>query len=133
MIEGVNHITLAVKDIDRSFNFYRNVLRLKPLCKWKKGAYFLVGNFWFCLNLDDKTEPTKDLTHFAFSVNKENFKALSDKIIKANCPIWKKNTSEGASLYFQDYDGHKLEIHIGDWKTRMKDANSYNWEDVEFF
>jgi len=41
MITGMNHITLAVKDIDKSFNFYSGIIGLKPLVKWDKGAYFL--------------------------------------------------------------------------------------------
>ena len=68
MIHQMNHITLAVRDIDRSFNFYRNVLDLKPLVRWDKGAYFLVGDFWFCLNLDPYCSPSNDYTHYAFSV-----------------------------------------------------------------
>lgn len=57
MIKGMNHIALAVRDVDISFAFYRNVLGLAPLCKWDKGAYFLVDDFWFVLNLDSKREP----------------------------------------------------------------------------
>lgn len=34
MIIGMNHITLAVLDIERSFVFYRDLLGLKPLAKW---------------------------------------------------------------------------------------------------
>ena len=44
MITGMNHITLAVTNIDRSFKFYRDVVGLKPLCLWNNGAYFLVGS-----------------------------------------------------------------------------------------
>lgn len=38
MITAVNHYTLAVTDIDASFAFYRDVLGLKPLCKWPIGG-----------------------------------------------------------------------------------------------
>jgi len=30
------------------------------------------------------------------------------------------NKSEGQSLYILDTDGHKLEIHVGDLKSRLK-------------
>ena len=53
MITHMNHVTLAVKDIEKSFIFYREILGLNPLCRWDKGAYFLVGDFWFCLNVDE--------------------------------------------------------------------------------
>jgi glutathione S-transferase fosA5 len=62
MLTGINHITLAVKDVDSSFAFYKDLLQLTPLCKWDKGAYFLVGEFWFCLNHDEKTD-CKSLLH----------------------------------------------------------------------
>jgi catechol 2,3-dioxygenase-like lactoylglutathione lyase family enzyme len=47
MISSMNHITLAIKDINISFKFYRDLLGFTPLVKWDKGAYFLVGDFWF--------------------------------------------------------------------------------------
>jgi len=68
MITGVNHITLAVKNVETSFTFYKDLLRFSPLCKWNKGAYFLVGDFWFCLNHDENRIVNPCYTHYAFSV-----------------------------------------------------------------
>ena len=39
MITGMNHVTLAVTDIEKSFHFYRDILGLKPLCRWDKSDY----------------------------------------------------------------------------------------------
>ena len=38
-------------------------------------------------------------------------------------------------LYFLDPDGHKLEIHVGDWQARIqaKKMNLGSWKDVEWF
>ena len=69
MITHMNHVTLAVKDIEKSFIFYREILGLKPLCRWDKGAYFLIVDFWFCLNVDEKREPNPCYTHYAFGVS----------------------------------------------------------------
>lgn len=135
MIVGVNHITLAIKNIDASFAFYRDVLELKPLCKWNKGAYFLVNGFWLCLNVDDKREPSSCYTHYAFSVAEEDFEIISQKIICSGATIFKANTSPGNSFYFLDPDGHKLEIHVGNWEDRLafKKSNPGIWKNIEWF
>lgn len=139
MIKSMNHITLAVSAVDKSFHFYREVIGLKPLVKWNKGAYFLVGeaesSFWFCLNFDQNPKSTPSNTHYAFSVDAESFKEMSERIISFGTKIYKNNSSPGESLYFLDPDGHKLEIHVGDWKARMmvKRKNIGSWEGVEWF
>jgi catechol 2,3-dioxygenase-like lactoylglutathione lyase family enzyme len=135
MITSMNHITLAIKDIDKSFKFYSEILELKPLVKWDKGAYFLIDNFWFCLNVDAKNEPTPGYTHYAFTVTPENFAVMSQKIIDSRAQVFKDNTSPGDSLYFLDPDGHKLEIHVGNWKARIdtKKADPGNWQNAEWF
>lgn len=134
-ITNINHITLAVTDIERSFAFYKNVLGFKPLVKWDKGAYFLVGDFWFCLNVDLTRQPSPCYTHYAFSISQENFQDMAKKIAEAGAHIYKDNTSPGESLYFLDPDGHKLEIHVGNYQTRIaaKKATIGNWKDVAWF
>ena len=131
----MNHITLAVKNIDTSFAFYHDILGLKPMVKWDKGAYFLAGDFWFCLNVDEKRLSNPCYTHYAFSVTKEEFAKMSDAIIRRGTEIFKDNKSPGESLYFLDPDGHKLEIHVGNWKTRLdaKKTDIGSWRDVEWF
>ena len=46
MINGVNHITFAVKDLKESIKFYKDLLGLKLVAHWDKGAYLLAGNMW---------------------------------------------------------------------------------------
>lgn len=139
MITALNHITLAVTHIDRSFEFYRQILGFKPLVKWDKGAYFLIGGgehaTWFCLNVDPERKPTPCYTHYAFTVSKKDFQDMSKRLLKANVKIFKENTSPGDSLYFLDPDGHKLEIHASHWKERVKikKETAGNWQDVEWF
>jgi glutathione S-transferase fosA5 len=144
MITAMNHITLGVVDIEKSFAFYRDVLELKPLVKWDKGAYFLVGfsdparqesSFWFCLNVDEKRLPNPCYTHYAFSVLEKDFDNITKKIQQAGASVFKENTSPGKSLYFLDPDGHKLEIHIGSYIDRVntKKVDLGSWKNVEWF
>ncbi len=138
MITALNHITLAVRDIERSFIFYRDVLGFTPLVKWEKGAYFLIGpeenGFWFCLNVDSNRLPSPCYTHYAFSVSPSDFEQLSERI-RQNTSLFKENSSPGESLYFLDPDGHKLEIHVGNWRDRIatKQADVGSWNNVEWF
>ena len=44
MINGINHITLSVKDVEKSFEFYKDIMSLKPVAKWKNGAYLTAAN-----------------------------------------------------------------------------------------
>lgn len=135
MITNMNHITLAVKDIETSFNFYRDIVGLIPLVKWDEGAYFLAGvdGLWFCLNVDPTRIPNPCYTHYAFTVS--DFEGAVGRIMASGAVIFKDNTSPGESLYFLDPDGHKLEIHTGRWQTRVetKKANLGSWKNVEWF
>lgn len=144
MITAMNHITLGVLNIDKSFAFYHDILSLKPLVKWHKGAYFLVGGhnpniigsgFWLCLNVDEKRIANPCYTHYAFTVSEQEFNKVATKIISSGCPIFKENTSPGKSLYFLDPDGHKLEIHVGNPQARIaaKKAAIGQWQNVEWF
>jgi len=136
MIKGLNHITIAVKDLDRSFSFYQNVLGMTLLMKQDRGAYFLAGDIWFCLDVDPTTRPQAlpEYTHVAFSVSQEDFPKISEKIRAAKAQIWKENKSEGDSLYFLDPDGHKFEIHVGDWRSRVQSAKEKPWHpSLQFF
>jgi catechol 2,3-dioxygenase-like lactoylglutathione lyase family enzyme len=91
VITGINHINISVQDIERSFLFYKNVLGFKPLCKSDGSAYFLAGNpdtigcLWFSLDLGRnhlrKSSPCN--THFAFSVDEQDYNALSQRIIQS--------------------------------------------------
>jgi len=133
-ITGINHITLAVADVQRSMTFYRDVLGCSVRAVWNDGAYLEAGPLWLCLSRDDlvRTSPHPDYTHFAFSIPHEAFAEISDKL-KANCDIWKDNRSEGASIYFLDPDGHKLEIHVGDLETRLAHYRSDPSKGVQIF
>jgi hypothetical protein len=88
--------------------------------KKQKSAYFLAGDLWFCIEEDaavrDRELP--EYTHIAFTVAKDDFKSICEKI-EANAKIFKENKSEGDSIYFLDPNGHKLELHVGDWKSRL--------------
>ena len=113
-------MTLAVADLDRSVGFYRDLLGFELKALWGEGAYLEAGPLWLCLSLDPAaaTGTGRDYGHVAFDVTAEAFDRLSAKV-RAAAAIWKDNRSEGASLYFLDPDGHKLELHVGSLASRL--------------
>lgn len=134
MLTGINHITLSVKDLEESFNFYVNILGFKPIAKWERGIYLTVGETWIALFLDKniRKETLPEYTHIAFGIDQENFKTFSKKI-RENAVIFQENTSEGDSLYFIDPNGHKLEIHVSDLNSRIKSVKEKPYKGMVFF
>ena len=132
-IGGVNHVTFAVRDIDRSVHFYVQVLGARRRARWAKGAYLELGTLWLCLELDARAVRQVDDSHLAFSVDAWGFASLREAIGLSGARLWKENRSEGASLYFEDPDGHKLEIHVGDLRTRLTSCRDAPYEGMEFF
>lgn len=127
MITGLNHLTIAVSDLSRSFEFYVQILEFSPRGRWEKGAYLSAGNLWLCLTLDS-SQPAKDYTHYAFSVGEKDFDKSVAKLERSGVKSWQDNSSEGSSYYFLDPDGHKLEIHCGHLNSRLKyiELNPYS-------
>lgn len=135
MINGISHITLSITDVAASFAFYVDALGCTPVARWPKGAYLLAGTVWLALVVDahTRTSAFPEYTHIAFSVSEGDFAALSARIVASGAKIWQDNRTEGASLYFLDPDGHKLEIHVTDLETRVQSAKADPWEGLEFF
>lgn len=133
-VSGLNHVTLAVRDLAQSFAFYRDVLGFAPRARWSKGAYLTSGPLWLALIADPKRQTkATDYSHFALSVSKQDFEPVRAKIIAAGVSEWSENRSEGASYYFCDPDGHQLEIHVGDIHSRLSAMRANPWEPIEFF
>lgn len=135
MVSGINHLTLAVRDLERSFDFYTRVVGLEPIVKWAQGAYLLAGDDWICLSLDHETRsgPLPEYTHVAFSVDAEVFAGCARSILEQGATVWKENRSEGDSLYFLDPDGHKLEIHSGNLESRLAELRKSPYEGLEWY
>ncbi|NRF61298.1 fosfomycin resistance glutathione transferase [Vibrio coralliilyticus] len=123
MITGLNHITLAVSNVERSLDFYTRILGFEGEVKWEKGAYLSIGELWLCLSLDSPC-PKTDYSHIAFNVAEEDFTTLCEHLEKHKAEQWKSNQSEGSSVYILDPDRHKLEIHCGSLESRLQSLKS---------
>lgn len=137
MLQSLNHLTLAVSNLQTSVAFWRDLLGLSLHAQWDTGAYLTCGDLWLCLSFDetrDYVPPEKsDYTHYAFSVAPEDFDTFSHKLEQAGVSVWKINKSEGASFYFLDPDGHKLELHVGDIAARLAACREKPYAGMRFY
>ncbi len=123
MLQSLNHLTLAVSDLSISLAFWHRLLGLTLHARWDNGAYLSCGDLWLCLSHDPARRPVppaeSDYTHYAFSIATDAFAPFARRLEQAGVTVWKQNKSEGASFYFLDPDGHKLELHVGTLAARL--------------
>jgi len=124
-IKGLNHITFAVENIERSIEFYQTVLNAKLLARGKGLAYFDVAGMWIALNVEKNIpsiEREKTYTHISFSMTEED-QAKFMKHLEINEIEYQRgrsrNPREGHSVYVRDYDGHLFEFHNKTRKDRL--------------
>lgn len=135
MLTGFNHLTLAVGCLTRSIVFYKQTLGFRLSARWKTGAYLSLGELWLCLSSDSvrAEDMQRHYTHYAFSIDQQNFAEFAQRLHGFNVPLWKEDKSEGDSLYFLDPDGHQLEAHVGDLKSRLAKCRIHPYSQMEFF
>jgi len=135
MLTGLNHLTLAVTDLPRSVSFYHDLLQLRLDATWDHGAYLSLPGLWLCLSLDPlrPSAPAAEYTHAAFTAGASDFAALVQRLRAAGVVEWRDNRSEGASFYFLDPDGHKLEAHVGDLASRLQACRAKPYAGMKFY
>src|SRR5699024_7036795 len=125
MIQSVNHVTYSVSDLERSVEFYRDVLKAEILVEGKKTAYFNIAGLWLALN-EEKDIPREEIkysyTHMAFSISDDDFDEWYQWLEDNEVNILegrKRSIQDKQSVYFTDPDGHKLELHTGTLEDRL--------------
>ncbi|AZC16870.1 MULTISPECIES: fosfomycin resistance glutathione transferase [Pseudomonas] len=135
MLTGLNHLTLAVTDVPRSLAFYHSLLQLRLEASWDGGAYLSLPGLWLCLSLDGQRQApaVADYTHYAFSLEARDFDSFVSRLREAGVQEWRDNRSEGASFYFLDPDGHRLEVHVGDLASRLQACRQRPYAGMRFY
>ena len=114
----LNHTIVSCRDQQRSAAFLTGILGLPAAIRF---AHFLVVEADNGVSLDF-AETTGPITpqHYAFLVGEEDFNAAFDRIHDQGLPYWAdpsqaqpgeiNHRDGGRGLYFEDPDGHLLEI-----------------------
>ncbi|MEW9547912.1 VOC family protein [Nonomuraea sp. NPDC050783] len=125
---GLHHVALISSDVERTIEFYQDLLEF-PLTEiienrdYKGSSHFFfdIGNgnllafFDFPgLDLAPYQEVLGGLHHIAISVDPATWERLRGKLEMAGVP---HQIESGASIYFKDPDGARLELladHLGE-------------------
>jgi catechol 2,3-dioxygenase-like lactoylglutathione lyase family enzyme len=120
-ITGLNHVTLAVSDFERSVIFYSELLGFSIRMRSPSSAYLEGGSLWLALVVDTgvRRNPLPEYSHIALRVDRASLPVLADKLTRAGVARWQESENPD-SFYFVDPDGHKLELHSGDLRSRLR-------------
>lgn len=127
MVTGLNHLTLAVSDLERSVRFYSELLGFVVRMRRPNSAYLEAGSLWLALAVDADVRRglLPEYTHAAFTVPESELPELAESLTRAGVVRWQESEREN-SFYFLDPDGHKLELHSGDLEERLKSRRQVN-------
>jgi glyoxylase I family protein len=126
-ISGIHHITLICKEVERSVDFYRNLLGLRLVKQTvneddRRARHLFFGDeegrpgtLVTCLEypeLDEGTVGRGSTHHFALSVeSEEELSGWRDYLISRGHPVTDvMDRTYFKSLYLRDPDGHIVEL-----------------------
>jgi len=129
MIEGLSHITLIVRDLERMTHFLTSVFEAREVYfsgdntfSVSKEKYFFISGLWFAI-MEGTPSDEKSYNHIALKVSESDFDMYVNRVESLDVDILDgrdRIDGEGRSLYFYDYDNHLFELHTGVLDQRLK-------------
>jgi catechol 2,3-dioxygenase-like lactoylglutathione lyase family enzyme len=126
-LTGIHHFALNVRNMDRAIQFYQDILGFKVVTKdttqsGLKHYELDAGNVFIALfeqpdlNLPagQKIMTDDGFLHFAFGAHKDQMASTLEALKEHGVDLdgEPRNYESGTSIYFNDPDGHQLEIHF---------------------
>ncbi len=119
-LEGIDHVALAVRDVEEAAKWYADVLGFERRYEgmWDGIPTFIAKKntaiALFPVREDDSksSAPTGKtrMLHLAFRANMKNFLGAQDELQKRGIKFEFQDHEISHSIYFRDPDGHHLEI-----------------------
>lgn len=117
-LRGLDHIAISVKDVQKSVQWYCEVLGLERRHKEAWGdepAMVCTGNTCVALfPAKDGADPARDKStayrHFAFGTDRTGFENAQKELKERGIEFEFEDHDITQSIYFKDPDGHELEI-----------------------
>jgi catechol 2,3-dioxygenase-like lactoylglutathione lyase family enzyme len=111
--EGLDHVALAVSDLDRAESFYSDVLGLERVIpEWDPPRVMASQGSGVALFPEDDSsgETPSRILHVAFRVDREAFEAARADLSERGIATSFSDHGASHSIYFADPDGHRLEL-----------------------
>jgi glutathione S-transferase fosA len=116
-LEGLDHVGLAVADVERSIRWYEDVLGLERAFEEAWGDYpaVLVAAGTGVALFPTRGEPVEpstmhSLTHVGFRASRRGYERARAEIIAKGLDFRESDHKVAWSIYVQDPDGHLIEI-----------------------
>ncbi|EAD9710271.1 FosX/FosE/FosI family fosfomycin resistance thiol transferase [Listeria monocytogenes] len=129
MISGLSHITLIVKDLNKTTAFLQNIFNAEEIYSsgdktfsLSKEKFFLIAGLWICIMEGDSLQE-RTYNHIAFQIQSEEVDEYTERIKALGVemkPERPRVEGEGRSIYFYDFDNHLFELHAGTLEERLK-------------
>lgn len=127
MIEGLSHITLVTRDLDRMEEILTGVLDARRIYdsgdrtfSLSRERFFLIQNIWIAI-MEGAGLP-RSYNHIAFKIAEADYDLYLQRIEKMGLdvkPPRSRVEGEGRSIYFYDHDNHMFELHTGTLERRL--------------
>lgn len=128
MIKTLSHITITVRDVERTGKFLQTVFDGKEVydsstknfsLSYEK--FFVIGDIWIAV-MEGEPLQKRSYNHVAFKVSDSEFDEYVSRIKNLGLdikPDRSRMSGEARSIYFYDYDNHLFELHAGTLDERL--------------